>query len=53
MVEIDDEFMKLKQSFDDVMTTFNLKGKTHTQISGNGAYKRDLLAEAFVTVAGM
>ena len=51
MGDIDDEFIKLKQSFDDVMTTFNLKGKTHSQISANGSYKRDLLAEAFVSVA--
>ena len=51
MGDIDDEFIKLKQSFDDVMTTFNLKGRTHSQISANGSYKGDLLAEAFVSVA--
>ena len=44
-----DELTKLKQTFNDVTTTFNLQGKTPTQLNSS-AYKKDVLAEALITV---
>ena len=44
-----DELTKLKQAFSDVTTTFNLQGKTLTQLNSS-AYKKDVLAEALITV---
>lgn len=44
-----DELTKLKQTFNDVTTTFNLQGKTLTQLNSS-AYKKDVLAEALITV---
>ena len=44
------DFKELKQSFEDVISAFSLKGKTHTQLVKNGSYKREQLAEALVKV---
>ena len=47
------EFKKLKQSYEDVMKTFNLNGKTVDQVAGNGTYRRDVLSEALVAMADL
>ena len=44
-----DELTKLKQTFNDVTTTFNLQGKTLTQLNSS-TYKKEVLAEALITV---
>ena len=44
-----DELIKLKKTFNDVTTAFNLQGKTLTQLNSS-AYKKDVLAEALITV---
>ena len=43
------ELMRLKSSFNDVTTTFNLKGKSLDQLKGS-SYKKETLAEALITV---
>lgn len=43
------ELMRLKSSFNDVTTTFNLKGKNLDQLKSS-AYKKETLAEALITV---
>ena len=43
------ELMRLKISFNDVTTTFNLKGKNLDQLKSS-AYKKETLAEALITV---
>ena len=47
-----DEFTTLKQSFNDLCTTFNIEGKTTAQLN-TGAYKKELLAEAIVKMSEM
>ena len=43
------ELIKLKRSFNDVTSTFNLQGKTLAQLN-TSAYKKEVLAEALITV---
>ena len=45
-----DNLKELKQSYEDVISAFSLKGKTHTQLVKNGFYKREQLAEALVAI---
>lgn len=45
-----DEYKRLKQSFKDVLTTFNIEGKTQAQLN-TGTYKKELLAEALVSLS--
>ena len=44
-----DELIKLKKTFNNVTTAFNLQGKTLTQLN-TSAYKKEVLAEALITV---
>ena len=54
MADSDGEYVKLKESFKDIMDTFNLEGKSQSQIMGNGSlYKCDLLAEAVMELIGV
>ena len=48
-----DEFVKLKKKYEDVMSAFNLNGKTVQQVAANTAFKRNILAEALVSIAGI
>ena len=45
----DNELLRLKNSFNDVKTTFNLQGKNLAQLN-TSAYKKETLAEALITV---
>ena len=40
----------LKQSFKDIMTTYNLNRKTAKRLVDNSIYRRDLMAEALVAM---
>ena len=54
MADSDGEYIKLKESFKDIMETFNLHGKSQSQIIGNGSlFKRDVLAEAVTKLIGL
>lgn len=45
----DNGYVKLKASFTDIMETFNLDGKSQSDIIKNGGlFKHDILAEAVV-----
>ena len=45
------EFNSLKKNYNDIVEEFGLNGKTQAQLISNGsAFKRDLLAEALVSV---
>ena len=44
-----DELTKLKRTFNDVTTSFNIQGKTLTQLNSS-VYKKEVLAEALIAV---